>query len=60
MIGILNHNCGALAGRIVNVGSFKDGKYLISAPNEGGKDGFVGEVEENSILVLLPSAKKPE
>lgn len=52
-IGILNANCGDLMGRIVKVGPFEGGKYLISAPTENGKDGFVGQCDPNSILILL-------
>lgn len=55
--GILNSNAGDLMGRVVNVVSEKDGAYLVSAPNEDGKEGFVGQCDPQSILILLPSTK---
>ncbi len=60
MLGILNVNCGDLMGRIVKVGPFQDGKYLISAPTEDGKDGFVGHCEPNAVLILLESKKEKD
>lgn len=60
MTGILNSNCGDLMGRIVKVGPFQDGKYLISASKENGKDGFVGQCEPNAILILLDGKKEEE
>ncbi len=58
-LGILNHNTGPMAGTFVNVGPFKDGKYLVQIL-DGEKVTNVGQCFPNQLLIMVPDEESEE
>lgn len=61
-LGILNKNCGELAGTLVRVKGFKNGQYFVE-PEKGwtfGGGAKVGTCPPQNILIVAPDSETVE